>query len=154
MNAMSSDSGESERSTLPDGPDTEPSDLLSESMSSESEDISVRMESSAHPAAQTTASHPARSLAKTARSAENDGVLAPQAAQNSNTTQQSMQKPDVKLSEVPHSRRFLSIENDLSQLDASFRLMEKSVISAQKEARIAWILATAALLAAALGIAL
>lgn len=151
---MSRYSGESERSTLPDGPDTEPSELLSESMSSNSEDISVRMESSVHPAPQAKFNEPAaRSLAKTARSAENDGTVS-HPAQNSNTTQQSMQKPDLKASEVPHSRRFLSIENDLAQLDASFRLMEKSVISAQKEARIAWILATVALLAAALKIAL
>jgi hypothetical protein len=118
------------------------------------------MESSVVPEGVRTLSNPARSLAKTARSAEHDRapsaqkLTAPSEEQNSNTTQQSMLKPYVKMSGVPQSRRFLSIENDLSQVDAALRLLEKGLISAQKEARIAWILATVALLIAALAVAL
>lgn len=152
MERMGRDSDELERSTLPDGPDTEPSDPLSDTMSSE--EVSVSMESSVLPQALRTSSDPARSLAATARSAENERARTPIAEQNSHTTQQSMRKPDIKMSGVPHSRRFLSIENDLAQVDAALRLLEKGLISAQKEARIAWILATVAVLAAALAVAL
>lgn len=158
---MGRDSEELERSTLPDGPDTEPSDPLSDTMtsgseavSSGSEEVLVSMESSVLPQAIRTASDPARSLAATARSAENTRVRAPSEEQNSHTTQQSMRKPDVKMSGVPHSRRFLSIENDLAQVDAALRLLEKGLISAQKEARIAWILAAIAVLTAALAAAI
>src|SRR5690606_9294984 len=99
LRPLSRYSGESERSTLPDGPDTEPSELLSETMSVESEDISVRLESSAEPTPRTKVNEPAaRSLARTARSAENETAFSPPTGQNSNTTQQSMQKPDIKVS--------------------------------------------------------
>lgn len=151
---MGTDSVDQERITIPDGPDTVPTDPLSETLCSESEEVSVNMESSLLPQGVRTVSSPARSLAKTARSPDDGRVRAPVEEQNSHTTQQSMTKPEAKMSGVPQSRRFLSIENDLSQVDAALRLLEKGLVSAQKEARIAWILATVAVLIAAVAMAL
>lgn len=151
---MERDSGEMERTTIPDTPDTERTEPPTPMPGSESVEVSVTLESSVHARAPRTVSDPAKSLAKTARSAGQSASPSLPEAQNSHTTMQSMKKPDVKLSGVPHSRRFLSIENDLDQVSATMRLMEKGLISAQKEARIAWILATAALVLAALAMAL
>ncbi len=143
-----------ERTTIPDTPDTERTDPLTPAPSTDSVEVSVDLESSAHPRSRRTLTDPARSLAKTARSAGQSKSPQLPEEQSSNTTMQSMMRPDLKMSGVPDSRRFLSIENDLDQLSATVRLLEKGLIGAQKEARIAWILATVALVLAALAVAL
>lgn len=80
----------------------------------------------------------------------------PQAAdvssKSSHTTMQSMKRPEEVPGEVPHSRRFLRIENDLDQARANIKLLKKAVERAQREARIAWLVALCALVAA--GVAL
>ncbi len=151
---MERDSSEMERTTIPDTPDTERTEPPTPSPGIESVEVSVEMGSSVHPRTPRTLTDPARSLAKTARSAGHSTAPRLSEEQNSHTTMQSMKRPDVKMSGVPHSRRFLSIENDVDQISAALRLTEKGLISAQKEARIAWILATVALIFAALAIAL
>jgi hypothetical protein len=69
----------------------------------------------------------------------------PQAADVSNksshTTLQSMKRPEEVPGEVPHSRRFLRIENDLDQARANIKLLKKAVEKAQRDARLAWIVA-------------
>jgi hypothetical protein len=73
---------------------------------------------------------------------------------SSSTTLQSMKRPEQPVGGVPHSRRFLRIENDLDQAVASIRLLEKSLVKAKNEARLAWVVAlvAAALAGAALAL--
>jgi hypothetical protein len=61
-----------------------------------------------------------------------------------NTTLQSMRKPDVGSGGVPHSRRFLSIEYELSDFSVTVKLLEKRVAGLERNLRIALIAATAA----------
>lgn len=72
----------------------------------------------------------------------------------SNTTLQSMKRPEQVSGGVPHSRRFLHIENELDQAMASIRLLEKSVEKLKNEARFAWIVALLAAALAGAGLAL
>jgi hypothetical protein len=72
----------------------------------------------------------------------------------SNTTLQSMKRPEETPGEVPHSRRFLRIENDVDQARASIKLLKKALEKAQREARFAWIVALVAAMLAGAALAL
>lgn len=66
--------------------------------------------------------------------------------QDSNTTLQSMMRPESSSAGVPHTRRFLSIERELEQLGASIKLLEKRLESTKRDVKVAWIAAGAAAL--------
>jgi hypothetical protein len=78
----------------------------------------------------------------------------PQASKGSNTTLQSMKRPEQVPGGEPHSRRFLRIESDLDQALANIRLLEKSLGRARNEARFAWIVAVCAVLLGVAALAL
>jgi hypothetical protein len=65
-----------------------------------------------------------------------------------------MKRPEETPGEVPHSRRFLRIENDVDQARASIKLLKKALEKAQREARFAWIVALVAAMLAGAALAL
>ena len=67
----------------------------------------------------------------------------------SNTTLQSMKRPEVSTTGATHTRRFLSIERDLEQMNATIKLLEKRCKRAESGVKMAWI---AAAIAGALGL--
>ena len=67
----------------------------------------------------------------------------------SNTTLQSMKRPEVTTTGATHTRRFMSIERDLEQMNATIKLLEKRCKRAENRVKMAWI---AAAIAGALGL--
>lgn len=68
---------------------------------------------------------------------------------DSNTTLQSMKRPEVAASGVTQTRRFLSIERDLEQMNATLKLLDKRCTHLENSVKMAWI---AAAIAGALGL--
>lgn len=122
------------------------------SPTSDSVEVSVDLESSGEPARTTLVD--GSQLARTTRSRAHSKEAKVAPTGHSSTTLQSMMKPDASSSGVPHTRRFLRIENDLDQTTATVRLLEKRLSGVQKEARVALFVALLALLIAALALAL
>ncbi|GEM_PF-2961205 len=67
---------------------------------------------------------------------------------NSNTTLQSLMRPEISPSSMSHTRRFLHIECDLDQCNAAIKLLEKRLAKAQLRSRVTLGLAALALLLA------
>lgn len=72
-------------------------------------------------------------------------------ADTTNTTLQSMIRPDLMAHGLSDPRRFLSIERELSEASASIRFLEKRLNRLERDGRFVLALAAVAVLFAALG---
>lgn len=95
-----------------------------------------------------------RARAMSSVPAQNTLRSIPQGSKSSNTTLQSMKRPEQVPGGVPNSRRFLHIENDLDQAMANIRLLEKSLGKVQIQVRLAGIVAALAVLLGVAALAL
>lgn len=158
---MDRDSAEPRTTETPPQPDTEPSSPLTPAGDHISVDVVQASELDAK-ATDDASAELARSQAATRDAISNlsvtqqspltrmESTKAPLPLKgDSNTTLQSMKRPEVAASGVTQTRRFLSIERDLEQMNAALKLLEKRCTRAENSAKLAWI---AAGIAGALGL--
>lgn len=146
---MDRDSAEPRTAETPPQPDTEPSCPLTPAGEHISVDVVAPSESARSQAAARDA---ISNLSVTQQSPltrmESTKAQLPLKG-DSNTTLQSMKRPEVAASGVTQTRRFLSIERDLEQMNATLKLLDKRCTRLENSVKMAWI---AAAIAGALGL--